>query len=132
MKEQLIEYGFKEKDSGWLTLDKTGWQFDYNPFDNYVWLYPPECADDHGIVLQDLTYEKLIALIEFISDINSTLQLILFARAFFHRLSFGHPISSSRELSQSENIHPQPSCVLSELPKIHSSRSHNSGDWWRF
>jgi len=66
MKEQLMQYGFKEKESGWLLLDKDGWQFDYNPYDNYVWLYPPECADDEGMPVKDLTYESLIALIEFI------------------------------------------------------------------
>ncbi len=68
MKEQLIQYGFKEKESGWLILDKNEWRFDYSPFDNYMWLYPPDCACDEGIVLQELTYEKLIALIEFISE----------------------------------------------------------------
>ena len=66
MKEQLIQYGFKEKESGWLLLDKDGWWFDYNPYVNYVWLYPPGCADDEGIALKDLTYESLIALVEFI------------------------------------------------------------------
>lgn len=69
MKEQLLQYGFIEKEgSGWFILDKNGWQFDLNPFDNYVWLYPPDCADDHGIALFYETYEKLIALIEFITQ----------------------------------------------------------------
>jgi len=66
MKEQLMQYGFKEKESGWLLLDKEGWQFDYNPYDNYVWLWPPHCGDDEGMPIKDLTYESLIALIEFI------------------------------------------------------------------
>jgi len=68
MKEQLLKYGFTESQYGWIQLKKNGWTFDYSPIDNYIWIYSPHCADDEGINLRNLTYEKTIALIEFISE----------------------------------------------------------------
>lgn len=70
MKEKLINYGFVLHKIGWLEFKKNDWTFQYSEDGNngYMWVYPPIGSDEDGICLRELTYEKIVQLIDFISE----------------------------------------------------------------
>lgn len=66
MIDKLIEYGFKQRETGWLLLEKNGWGFSYSPHNNYMWVVQPNASYEDGICVRNLTYDKIINLVEFI------------------------------------------------------------------
>jgi len=69
VKDKLIQYGFTVMESsGWVQYIKNEWVFRYNYEENYMWVFNPSCGDEEGLCLPELTYDKIIALIEFISE----------------------------------------------------------------
>ena len=66
MKEQLIKYGFEVLGNS-LEYTKNGWSFEVW-YEDHLIMYSPDSGLGEGIVLREISYEKIISLIEFISE----------------------------------------------------------------